>query len=85
MRYPRASPSQLRILVFLLSAVALFFLSLAIFARFDHILVNEVVIRQTDPSFRHKMIIWRIGMGFGALFAAFMAWLCHGISRKARR
>ena len=70
--------------MFVLSAVALFFLSLAVFARFDHIVVNGVVIKQIDASFRYKMIIWRIGMGFGALFAAFMALLCHGIARKIR-
>jgi len=84
MPYTRASRSQLRVAVFVLSAVALFFLSLAIFARFDHIVVNGMVVKQSDPSFHYKMIVWRIGMGFGSLFAAFMALLCHGISRKVR-
>jgi Na+-translocating ferredoxin:NAD+ oxidoreductase RnfE subunit len=68
--------------VFVLYAVALLFLSLGIFARFDHIVVNGVVVQRTDPSFRYKMILWRIGMGFGALLAVFFARLCHRNSRQ---
>ena len=75
---------QLKFGVYLFAVMALLFLIVAISGESlgTQMESNGQVIQKSDPDYPHEVLLWRIGVGCGSLFAAVVAWFCHWRSRR---
>lgn len=75
---------QLNFGVYLFAVMASLFLIVTIFGDSlgTQMESNGHAIQKSDPDYPHEVLMWRVGMGCGSLFAAAIAWFCHWRSRR---
>jgi hypothetical protein len=64
-----------------LCALALVFWAFAFLLRADHIVINGRSVAKDDSGFHAYLIVWRIAMTLGGVFALALARLCYKIAR----